>query len=357
MSNDNRLHQQWMSRPNDQRFLSLADLAASVASRKSRSVEFNLTDPEVTIVGEDLQIKGARGTAAMTHWSFGQMCRLSKAPSDYLRTLPPVLAAANLQWSLEKRQDRGEPVKILATCDTSGSSVECRAITSATYGRVWDSEVVTALQRLGTDWHVPAASYSATDPLRATTLYASDRDIFIFLCRDEAIEIGSGQALHRGIMAWNSEVGSASFGLATFTYDRLCDNRIIWGVSDKIELRIRHTSGAPARIVREVQPMLAAYVQEDSKKIASTVQAAKACQVGTDKDSVITWMMKRGFNKSQSNAAYTSAERDSRKQGLNPRSLWGLVQGATDYAHEIAHTDTRVEIERAAGALLDNVAA
>ena len=36
-------------------------------------------------------------------------------------------------------------------------------------------------------------------------------------------------------------------------------------------------------------------------------------------------------------------------QGLNPRTVWGLVQGVTDYAHEIKHTDTRVDLERKAG--------
>lgn len=357
-TNDMRLSQQWTNRPNDQRFLTLDDLAVHVDARYSASRETTADALTVTLEGEDLCLLNARTghRADLTHWSFGQLSRLAGAPAEYLRTLPPVLAAPALQWSLEQRAERGEAVKVLLTA-RAGARVECRALTSPTYGRIWDREVVQALQRLGPEWRVPAASYSGTDPLRATTLYASDRDIFVFLCRDEEIDIGDGQVLHRGIMTWNSETGSATFGLATFTYDKVCDNRIIWGVANQQELRIRHTSGAPERMIREVQPKLQAYATSGTKQITATVDAARRVEVGKDRESVVEWMNKHGFTRAQAKGAYESAEKDLRRQGLNPRSVWGLVQGATDYAHGIDHTDTRTEIERAAGALLDNLAA
>jgi hypothetical protein len=52
-----------------------------------------------------------------------------------------------------------------------------------TSGRIWDSQVVAAVERVNEDgrWQIPAASYQARNPKRATTLYASDRDVFIFL--------------------------------------------------------------------------------------------------------------------------------------------------------------------------------
>jgi hypothetical protein len=333
-------------------------LEQAVAARRTRCQESKVTDLQLALDGEALRVSTPQGTADMTHWSFGQLCRLGGAPSDYLRSLPPFLAAPSLQWSLEARAAKGrDPIKALVARDNATGALECRALTSPTYGRIWDVEVVRAMQRLGSDWHVPAASYSDSDPLRATTLYASDRDVFMFLCRQEAVELGGGQALNRGIMAWNSEVGSAAFGLATFTYDRVCDNRIIWGMQDCKEIRIRHTSGAPARMLSEVMPKLRAYAQSETKQLVATVQAAKACEVGKDRESVEAWMAKRGFTKSQAASAYESAERDARRQGLNPRSVWGLVQGATDVAHAISHTDARVAVERAAGKLLESVAA
>jgi len=353
MSNDYRLSHQWMNRPDDQRFLTLDDLENAVASRKAICREDTARGLSVILQGEDLGLTTGKGFAELTHWSFGQLCRLAGAPADYLRSLPPVLAAPAMQWSLERREDSGKALKVMSAIN---GHCEVRAITSPTYGRVWDLDVVRALRRLGDDWHVPAASYSGRDPKRATTLYASDRDVFVFLCRQEPIEIGNGQVLNRGIMAWNSEVGAASFGLSTFTYDRVCDNRIIWDVKGRQEIRFRHTSGAPARLVSEVRPMLAAYAQAPASEVVSTVKAARGAIVGNDRESVQEWMRKRGFTRSQAAAAYQYAERDSLNQGLNPRSVWGLVQGVTDYAHEISHTDTRVDLESRAGALLASVA-
>ncbi len=85
------------------------------------------------------------------------------------------------------------------------------------------------------------------------------------------------------------------------------------------------------------------------------MRAAKAKEVGKDKASVIAWMKARGFTTPVAAKAYQAAERDRR--GYNPRSVWGLVQGLTDVAHGIAHTDDRVDVESRAGALLESVAA
>ena len=85
-----------------------------------------------------------------------------------------------------------------------------RSLTSPNYGRIWDIQVVEAVERVNHDgmWKVPAASYSASNPKRATTLYASDRDVFIFLVDpDHPIEVGD-DILFRGFYTWNSEVGA-----------------------------------------------------------------------------------------------------------------------------------------------------
>jgi hypothetical protein len=357
---DMRLHHQWATRPDDERYATLAALETAVKIRKNVSVETTTSNMLVVMDGEDIQLRLSDNIdetaehCKLTHWSFGQLCRMGGAPADYLRSLPPVLAAPALQWSVEQRT-QDQPFKVMSITKRGVRAPTVRAITSPTYGRVWDLDVVNALKSLGDEWHVPAASYSGTDPKRATTLYASDRDIFVFLERAEPVDIGGGQALNRGVMAWNSEVGAASFGLSTFTYDHVCDNRIIWGVSDRIEIRFRHTSGAPARVMSEARPMLAAYAQDSGTKLLGAVKAARAKSVGKDRESVEEWMRQRGFTKVQAEAAYAYAERDERKQGLNPRSVWGLVQGVTDYAHTIAHTDARTKVERGAGELLDAI--
>ena len=59
----------------------------------------------------------------------------------------------------------------------------------------------------------------------------------------------NGEQLFRGFYTWNSEVGSAVFGLTTFLYRYVCDNRIIWGATDVKELRIRVKTSYSASIV------------------------------------------------------------------------------------------------------------
>ena len=149
----------------------------------------------------------------------------------------------------------------------TGGETELRCLVGPDYGRIYDYEVVKAVRELNGDnrWRVPAASYSASNPLRATTLYASDRDVFIFLVDDRnpvSFEAdGIRRDLFRGFMVWNSEVGSHRFGLMTFLYNFVCDNRIVWGARNVKEIEIRHTRNAPERFMREALPQLAAYAE------------------------------------------------------------------------------------------------
>jgi len=84
-------------------------------------------------------------------------------------------------------------------------------------------------------------AYDGVNSKRATTLYASDCDVFIFLVNEARPIDVDGQTYFRGFYTWNSEVGKATFGRASFLYSYVCANRIIWGARDVEELRIRHT--------------------------------------------------------------------------------------------------------------------
>lgn len=355
---DTTVSRQWASRPDDQRYLTLDDLYAKVAARRSTSaVEDCALDMMQVAPGDGgcLEFgdsKGMRGV--LSHWAFGQLCQRAKAPAGYLRTLPAELACVPLQWSMEHHEagsDEANDGKLLTR--VNGHTVVA-AITSPTYGRIWDEQVIKAVRdNIDTDkWRVPAASCSESDPRRATTLYASDRDVFVFLVNENTIE-ADGERLNRGFYVYNSEVGSATFGIATFTYDRVCDNRIIWGQSNFKEIKIRHTSGGPHRFVMSAVPQLQAYAESSSAQMIDTIKRAKAYEVAKDKDGVAQWLRSRGFTVPQARKAWDAAERDVRS--YNPRTVWGLVQGLTDVAHDTPHTDERTIIEAKAGALLENL--
>lgn len=113
-----RVSSEWFSRPDDERFLSLGELAIAVRSRSERSrtrvvetalihVEANRADPERLA----LILPGAEAPVVPSHWSFGQLAAQVGAPAAYLRQLPAPLAAINLQYGLTSH--RAEQIKRL----------------------------------------------------------------------------------------------------------------------------------------------------------------------------------------------------------------------------------------------------
>lgn len=158
-----RVSSEWYSRPDDERYLSLDALHDAVRARAERATAR-------TVETRALRLEASRDDAsrltlfvpnreepiAPTHWSFGQLCSLVGAPASYMRQLPAPLAAINLQHGLLSH--RGELVKTLAAED---GRVELRAVTGPDYGRIWDHELVAAVQRIAgngagnTRWKVP----------------------------------------------------------------------------------------------------------------------------------------------------------------------------------------------------------
>jgi hypothetical protein len=364
MANLMTVNREWASRPEDQRFTSLEALKAAVAQRKSESWTATPSSDELRVVpteSGDLGVMvydptyGQTRGLSLSNWSFGQLAGYAKAPASYLRTLPTELTAINLQWGLEHNPQR-EQALILAQ---SNGDNHLRAMTSTSYGRIWDLDVVNAVEKVNAngDWKVPAASYATSNPKRATTLYASDRDVFIFLVNDShPVEVG-GEQLFRGFYAWNSEVGSAVFGLCTFLYRFVCDNRIVWGATNAQELRIRHTGGAPERFAYEGEKYLQTYAAESTAGVVRAIEAAQSFDV-TQKllnpgkgDTVESWLQTRGFTKAQAKASVESATAEEGQA----RSLWEIVNGITAYARSIPNADDRVAVEAKAGKLMDLV--
>ena len=119
-------------------------------------VEANRNDPERLA----LILPGADAPVTPTHWSFGQLASQVGAPAAYLRQLPAPFAANNLQYGLTS--NRAEQIKTLETDDAiSGRRIELRAVTGPDYGRIYDHELVEAVQKIAgngtgdTRWKVP----------------------------------------------------------------------------------------------------------------------------------------------------------------------------------------------------------
>lgn len=356
---------QWATRPADQRFTSLHELVAHCDYQRQISTQRVLSTRAVKaapLAGEDdrksLVVVDRDGNVQTpTHWSFGQLANRVEAPAGYLRSLPADMAADCLNWGLYRRnvEDLGLLVR------KNGGPGELAAVTGPRYGRIWNNDIARALRdRFGDgvtgDFRVPGEFGVAVDVTKAnTTLYASDRDMFVFLA-DETHRIdvpnrrqmigGSTGSMARGFFVWNSEVGSKTFGIATFLFDYVCCNRIVWGAEGYNEITIRHTSGAPDRWIEEVTPAIQAYANKSTDSITLAIENAQQARLADDK---VDDFLRGRFTRTQAVAIKAAhlAEEDRPIE-----SLWDVVTGATAYARGIAYQDERIEIEREAGKVM-----
>lgn len=365
---------EWSSRPEDQRFVSLYDLADHCERAKQMSAAKCISTRAIEarpVEGDDraLVVVGPNGGAlAPTHWAFGQLAQRASAPAGYLRDLPAPLAADCINYGL--RAHDAEDTGVLLRKDPESGIATLNAVTGPNYGRVWNATIARALaDRFGAgdgsdggSFKVPGEFGKAVKVTKGnTTLYASDRDMFAFLADEEhRIEIpdrrdGKTGTLARGFFIWNSEVGSQTFGLATFLFDYVCCNRIVWGAKDYKEIRIRHTSSAPHRWIGEVAPAIERYAESSTQAITDAVKAAQSMKLTSgveqsEREDAIRKFLSSRFTRSQATAIAAAHLAD---EGRPIETLWDAVTGATAYARAIPYQDERVEIERKAGAMLD----
>ncbi len=283
------------------------------------------------------------------------MATLAGAPAGYLRKLPAEIVADNLNWGFKVERDAAE-VGVLLTRNGDDTPY-LRAATGPNYGRIWNNKIVDGLvDRFGDGvtgaWRVPGEfGHDVTVTRDNTTLFAGDRDMFVFLADEKnRIEIpnrrdGRMGTLARGFFVWNSEVGDKTFGIGTFLFDYVCCNRIVWGAKQYKEIKIRHTSGAPDRFIQEIGPALRAYSEGTASTVVQAIEHARAARI----DNVDEWLSKR-YGKA---LAADCIEVHKVEEGRPIETAWDVATALTAHAKSIAHQDRRVEVERMAGDVMD----
>jgi hypothetical protein len=202
-----RVSSEWFSRPEDERYLSLSALHDAVYARAERTttrtleshtikVEANREDAQrlalvlpnrdAPLVPTPLELRSALQPG-------GRPILLPACPSRTLGGHQPAARAAVASRRTGQNIGVGE------------RGIELRAATNPEYGRIWDHELVAAVQKIAgngtgdTRWKVPGILDWSTltyNPFvdvttETTTLYASDRDVFLFLVDDtNPIEAG-----------------------------------------------------------------------------------------------------------------------------------------------------------------------
>ncbi len=118
-------HREWASRPPDERYASVQALYDAARARRDRTETRDIVTADLrteAVTTDDLVLHETSGpTAALTHWSFGQLATIAGAPPHYLRTLPAEIASSALNCGLQRQRRERQRLFVERTAPWTGS--------------------------------------------------------------------------------------------------------------------------------------------------------------------------------------------------------------------------------------------
>ncbi len=376
---------QWANRPDDERFGSIDDLFAAVSAHKESSQEFTSVDAKTITVepigkmGLGIRRTGSDNVAHFSNWSFSQAARRVGAPAEYLASLPADRAADLLNFGISRLGD-DSGVNVLLR---QNGHLNVSSFTSHQYSRIWNADLVERIRPMTErGWRVPPARPARTGQAgtrRATAadvtdlsdfslrikegdwiapagLYASDRDMFIFMVNPERqIETGGAGGASRGFFLDNSEVGAGALKVTAFYYDHVCGNHIVWGASQVTEIKIIHRGEVDMRKLGQLDKMMGGFLDEPASVIEARIRAAKATEIARPDEIVATVFERvRGrLAKSVIASGFEIAQNTAHEHECSPTSPWGLFSGITRHSQATPFAGDREAIDRHASKILD----
>lgn len=378
---------QWMNRPDDERFWTVQEMLEATKryadNSRETSVRLHNLEARPFEAGFALYSKDSDKPAVFSHYSFGQLCNLIKAPASYLRSLPGETVATLVNHGIQQRaKDETSAMQVLMHRNGVWTM---RAITSTHYDRVWNWELCTMLDRASHNgWVVPPArpvsSNSArqrpateSDVLRASShsglgikvgdmiapagLYASDKDMFAFMVNENiGYNFGNGETLYRGFFISNSEVGDAYLRVTMFYYDTVCGNHIVWGAKNVREVKIKHM-GQKAEQFKYYVGKAIKGIENSGHQDLLQLEAARTIKLGSTKEEVLkVAATKFGFTQKDAESVYAKSIEFEDIHG-DPRTVWGFTSGVTRYSQQTPYADKRDELDRKVTLILDTTLA
>lgn len=348
-----KAHHQWAIRAADERFASVQDMHdKAVKDRFAARIASNVEVSKLKAIadGHAVKLEGKSGTVAdLTNWSFGQLASKAEAPAGYLQTLPAKMAADCLNHGLSGYV--GNDAAMLFS--QSDNSLTARAITSARYSRIWNSDVTERLLDLEAEgtWQPAPAAFDGS-----RGLYLSDRDMFAFMVDNNRriFEKLPGGGLSRGFFLWNSEVGAASIGVMTFLYEYVCGNHRVWGAKEVKEISFRHIGeGLDRKAFGTLEARLIDYANGSADADEAKIERMRTTIIAADKQGLLDALFQR-LKISKKLAAQTVELAEAREDWYgNPRSVWGVAGALTEIARDMPNADKRDELNRIGAKLME----
>lgn len=321
----------------DETFTSLAELHDHCRQERQYSSDVwqlpHTLQPHVH-EGELLIPLDKGGHAALTDWSFSQLCRLSGISKDTVNRLQPETARLAFRDTLPHGD---KPIQLLTT------SASVRSVHGVSYTRLWNTELLETIRDVAPEFQPPQTAFNG-----ATGLYCGEQDMFCFLIDPTGwVEIG-GEAFAPGFFVWNSEVGRRSLGLQTFWFQRVCQNHIVWDAVDVIDFSRKHTANVRDGLL-EIRRHIEALVKKRNARrdsFAAALGKAMQTRLGDDAEEVAKQLGKHGIPQGFIKEALAIAETQG---GF---TIFALVDALTRLTQRVTYAADRTEVDAKVAGLL-----
>lgn len=352
----NKASRQLFTRPDDELFQDWDHLIGNLRERERRVSEIQVKKISAFSNGENVMLNMVNGngdyTRELNDWSFNNLCRTVKAPPNYINSLDPEIAAKCLDYGLQNNAFASGTVANI-------TDKEVRGFYSNKYQRVPDVDVAEFVRDLSFKYgYEPAGKFAGIRgglaPVRpeATGLYASDRDVFMFLAYEkEPFEV-NGEAFYHLTMVWNSEVGSRTLGFLTCLYRYICGNHIVWGARDIVEFSQKHI-GTSSDVLRNYSKIMEGY-----DKYRQQMQQISIAQINIAQRKEFADKIENAEKKLQAYMSLKDARgalefiHDERAYPKNPMSVYGIAQGVTLYSQTMPNANYRHALDLSAGNMM-----
>lgn len=270
----------------------------------------------------------------MNDWSFTQLCSMARVKKETLNRLSPKTAG---QVFCETIPGGDKPLQLLTTNET------VRSIHGATYTRLWNNELLSVVQEFATDFQPPQRADGG-----GTGLYAGEQDMFCFMIDPAGWAEIDGEAFAPGFFCWNSEVGKRSVGMATFWFQAVCANHIVWDAVEVCEFSRKHTANVHEAL-SEVRKTLEQLVHQRDRRrdgFVEVVRKAMQTKLGDDSEEVMKKLQETGITKKLADQALQIA----REKGAF--TIFALVDALTRLSGKVRYAGERLETDQKAARLL-----
>lgn len=374
-------HHQWAKRPADERFVNLFEMIQALKARQActREVEKPFSVLRAEAVGTDVRLATDKGSATLTHYSFGQLAALAGLPASGLRASFEAFreTAEAAKWVADGLnlglggRDGAAGANLLITKIPGGPDskpgLEVRSINTERYVRVWDLDLVQKIL-------LPLENFGFTNPPAFDGpggLYSGDQDMFTLmvprnvarinmpgvscdLCR-KPFEV-NGQLFSPFLMLTNSEVGGASLKFSSGLVQAVCANLNLWGVEGLSEISIRHKGEPWKKLMEQYQGFMNKWVSTDTRQEENQIMAAMKKTLATTAEGAREIVLqKTTISQKTLGEATKLIEQGNMAAGIisqDPTNLWNLMAAITANARLKANQNDQIDQVKQAGRLM-----